>query len=377
MAWNNGKWMNGTNGDNVLDLRWQNPFDVRDNADGLDGDDTIYGNIADNTLRGGDGFDLIYGGGGKDTLRGSTGEDVMFGEDGDDSLAGNEDGDYLSGGGGNDTLSGGDGTDDVFGGDGNDTLSGGANNDNMMGAEGHDTLSGGSGNDTIYGDWIDTGSGSDDLFGGDGDDTVVGNGGSDFMRGDSGNDSLDGGSGNDTLHGDSGNDTLRGGEGSDEIYSLLGVDQVFGGADGDEVFLWNVERLFGGTEVNGGAGADTLHIEHSDVEEPLVFDGLPDSVTSFERIYIEGTGTEELNLSFRDVIRVSSTDHLVIDGTDRDTVRLENNVAGDALSGGIWVSAGTQLTADPSESFARFEYLVNGTVEASMSIDTDINVFLI
>ena len=33
MVWNNGKWMNGDGGNNTLDLRWQNPFDVRDNAD--------------------------------------------------------------------------------------------------------------------------------------------------------------------------------------------------------------------------------------------------------------------------------------------------------------------------------------------------------
>ena len=41
MAWNNGRWRNGTDNDDTIDLNWQAPWDIRDNADGGDGDDTI------------------------------------------------------------------------------------------------------------------------------------------------------------------------------------------------------------------------------------------------------------------------------------------------------------------------------------------------
>jgi hypothetical protein len=48
MAINNGRWRNGGDGNDRIDLAVQAPWDVRDNASGGDGDDTIWGNIADN-----------------------------------------------------------------------------------------------------------------------------------------------------------------------------------------------------------------------------------------------------------------------------------------------------------------------------------------
>src|SRR5262245_63759589 len=53
MTWNNGQVRNGTNSGETIDLRYQAPWDVRDNANGFAGNDTIYANIADNVLTGG------------------------------------------------------------------------------------------------------------------------------------------------------------------------------------------------------------------------------------------------------------------------------------------------------------------------------------
>src|SRR4051794_23113812 len=81
---NNGLWRNGGSGDDTIDLRYQLPWDVKDNADGGAGNDIIYGNMADNTLRGGSGDDAISGGSGNDTLEGGTGHDALYGDDGND-----------------------------------------------------------------------------------------------------------------------------------------------------------------------------------------------------------------------------------------------------------------------------------------------------
>lgn len=54
------------------------------------GNDTVYGNGADNRLQGGDGDDLLHGGAGNDHLQGGTGDDVLHGGSGDDLLDGGE-----------------------------------------------------------------------------------------------------------------------------------------------------------------------------------------------------------------------------------------------------------------------------------------------
>ena len=39
--WNNGKLITGTSGDDTIDLNWQPLWDIRDNANGGAGSDTI------------------------------------------------------------------------------------------------------------------------------------------------------------------------------------------------------------------------------------------------------------------------------------------------------------------------------------------------
>jgi Ca2+-binding RTX toxin-like protein len=402
MAFNNGKTRVGTSNAETIDLRWQNPFDVRDNAMGLEGSDTIYGNIADNSLLGGSGGDQMLGGDGMDCITGDSGNDKLFGEGGDDSISGGADNDTLYGNGGYDRLEGGSGfdllyadvgDDDLFGGSQDDTLHGSNGNDDLIGDEGNDllygeadadylngkvgadTLSGGTGVDIVYGD--DPGAvGQDDrLYGGDGGDSLFGEGGNDQLSGDAGNDFIYDGYGS---HPTNDNDTMWGGSGNDEILSRTGADYLSGGADNDDVTIFDADRLLttAGLEAHGGLGSDVLHLEFAAGATQVVM-GLPVSIDGFERLDIEDAGDTDWTLTFRDVRNISDTDILQIDGDAGDRIRLENTIARDSLSGGAWVQGTTQTTADPNESFTHFSYVQGGTTWATVSIDTDIAVQLI
>jgi Ca2+-binding RTX toxin-like protein len=119
---------NGTSGNDSYDYRGTE----RLTANGMGGNDYIWGNTGD---------DLISGGSGNDTLKGWSGNDIIFG------------------GSGNDWIWGEDGDDELYGCDGNDTLSGGSGNDFLLGADPHlkpvynsnqyDVLNGGAGYDTF------------------------------------------------------------------------------------------------------------------------------------------------------------------------------------------------------------------------------------
>ena len=99
-----------------------------ENAFGGSGNDTIYGNAADNYLKGNGGDDLMSANHnwwdqtpvGNDTFDGGDGNDTLLGYQGNDSLLGGTGDDSITGLAGNDTL---------FGGLGNDSLDGGAGYD--------------------------------------------------------------------------------------------------------------------------------------------------------------------------------------------------------------------------------------------------------
>ena len=102
---------------------------------GTDGDDTIYGDAAANSLSGGLGNDRLRGGLNRDTLDGGDGRDNLRGEGGNDRL---------EGGAGLDVLFGGRGADTLVGGAGNDILTGGIRSDvfdfALAAFEGNDTI---------------------------------------------------------------------------------------------------------------------------------------------------------------------------------------------------------------------------------------------
>jgi Ca2+-binding RTX toxin-like protein len=375
MTINNGLWRHGTNDDDTIDLRFQAPWDIRDNADGGAGNDTIYGNTADNNLNGGDGADTIYGSWGNDVIHGDAGSDYLDGQEGDDTV---------SGGSGNDTVIGGSGNDKLFGDTGGDLLHGG---------DGNDVLNGGDGDDTLWGDQADdnVGSGVDVLNGGNGNDVLVGGGGDDFLDGGEGSDSVRGGSGNDIIF-DEGitgtdSDVIHGGDGNDQIIAfdsgaarLTGADKYFGDAGNDRFAIDYRHVTDVGVEIHGGSGVDTLDLinpgGHNSTDPGFVMNGLG-HVDGIEKVDITDLNlSNTLNLSFRDIINASDNDTLVIIGNSHDTLNLSATVLNDPLSGGHWVTGVTQLTSDPTQTNTIYNYEVGTAVMASVVVDSDVHVHL-
>jgi Ca2+-binding RTX toxin-like protein len=379
MALNNGKWRIGNSSDNTIDLNSQAIWDVRDNADGGGGNDTIWGNIADNILRGGSGHDYISGWLGNDHLEGGGGQDSLYGGDGNDRLDGGTGMDNLNGGTGDDYLDGGTNTDRLNGDDGNDTLWGDGGNDDLRGGNGDDTLTGGDGDDLLYGgagadllqgDEMSSPAGNDTLSGGDGDDRLIGMQGNDTSYGDAGDDQL-----GDHYASNTGNDVMYGGTGNDELRSWDGIDHLFGESGNDHIEFFHADSRLGlaGIEIDGGSGIDTLHLSFS-TGTTHVMSGRT-NISTIERLDIEDGASVDWTWSFANVRDVSDTDALRIEGDSGDTIRLENNVAGNTLSGGTWVEGTT--TAAAGESFTHYDYVFNGQTRASVSIDTDVDVILI
>jgi hypothetical protein len=67
---------------NVTDLN----YDIEEQVDGEDGDDTIYSGGGADILFGGKGNDIIHAGGGDDVLHGQIGADTLFGDSGADTI---------------------------------------------------------------------------------------------------------------------------------------------------------------------------------------------------------------------------------------------------------------------------------------------------
>lgn len=195
---------------------------VIENAIGGNGNDTIDGNDAANTILGGSGNDVILGGGGSDTIDGG---------DDDDEIYGGSEGDLLFGGNGADTLVGEMGNDTIYGGNDADLILGGNGNDSLFGEQGNDVLRGGRGDD-----FLDGGNRNDRLYGAEGDDTLLGGNGDDLLRGGAQNDLMLGGDGNDVLIGGAGFDTLDGGAGDDIMVGAFNADTfVFADDHGNDI----------------------------------------------------------------------------------------------------------------------------------------------
>jgi Ca2+-binding RTX toxin-like protein len=123
----------GTDGDDIIDVAFVFPAEVRTEPGTLNGTthiaDVVTGNGGDDAISGGGGDDVIAGGAGDDTLNGEAGHDTLAGGSGDDTL---------DGGSGDDALTGGSEDDILIGGDGNDELTGGAGTDQLIGGSGAD-----------------------------------------------------------------------------------------------------------------------------------------------------------------------------------------------------------------------------------------------
>ena len=126
----------GTEGDDIIDVKFVFPAEVRTEPGTLNGTthkaDVVSGNGGDDTVKGGGGGDVIDGGAGDDTLNGDAGDDTLAGGSGDDTLGGGSGDDALTGGHDDDILIGGNGNDELTGGGGTDQLTGGSGADRFV-----------------------------------------------------------------------------------------------------------------------------------------------------------------------------------------------------------------------------------------------------
>jgi Ca2+-binding RTX toxin-like protein len=126
----------GTQGDDIIDVKFVFPAEVRTKPGTLNGTthkaDVVNGNGGDDSINGGGGGDVIDGGAGDDTLNGEAGDDTLAGGSGDDILDGGSGDDALTGGGDDDILIGGSGNDELTGGAGTDQLIGGGGADRFV-----------------------------------------------------------------------------------------------------------------------------------------------------------------------------------------------------------------------------------------------------
>ena len=163
------------------------------------------------------GFEVVSGGAGNDRLIGSTVADrqLLRGNNGDDTLFGGAAADTMFGGNGNDSISGGAGADKLFGGAGDDTLLGGAGDDILFFDASDTQISGGAGLDRAIvqgnaGVSVDVAASSLEI--------VFGGGGQDILDGTNATQGL-------LLHGKGGNDVLHSGAGNDRLFGEAGNDQ--------------------------------------------------------------------------------------------------------------------------------------------------------
>ena len=186
-----------------------------ENANGGDGDDTIYGNDAPNSLIGRGGTDGIDGKGGNDYLSGEAGND------------------WLGGGPGNDWVTGGDGADTLWAPGGNDSLYGGPGKDvvSYWGATGPVIAHIGTGTSGQSGEADAIQTDVEDLQGSIYDDKLYGNAVGNHLSGLSGKDMLVGNGGADTLEGNEGADILNSNGDATQDKSMCGAGADTANAD--------------------------------------------------------------------------------------------------------------------------------------------------
>jgi Ca2+-binding RTX toxin-like protein len=282
---------------------------------GLEGNDTLIGNLGNDLLSGGEDNDSLDGGDGNDTLYGDTSDDFLNGAKGNDSLVGGIGNDFLNGGKGNDILVGDTGNDFLNGGDGNDELVGGTGNDTLVGGAGNDSYyidsvsdtfieNFNAGIDTVYASYSyslsDTLENLTLLAGYSGignslDNLICGNDTDNYLSGGAGNDTLSSSGGNDTLLGEEGNDLLSdyqhgnsillGGRGNDTLEAYLDNDTLKGGNGNDYLRgVGNYPNLsvHEGDTLIGGAGADRFALAVTGIGTFYLGEGYA-TITDFRR----------------------------------------------------------------------------------------------
>lgn len=336
----------------------QNIFQI----DAGDGNDTIIGSAASDTLRGGDGNDFISGGAGDDNIYGDKGDDVLVGGDGNDSF-------YASDG--NDVYRGGAGSDGLYATRNNAVIrldKGVLNSIEELGANGYTNVTigaanaagstidlrrlfindddfagiyGSNGADTIFGsksyDYIFAGLGDDfvngflnddEIHGGAGADTLLGGNGFDILYGDAGDDVLDGGANEDLLFGGAGNDTFLVGKGSgaDEFHGDAGYDVIRAAAG---VGNFQIAK-FDGIEEISWDGAKLLRIDGTFANDSFDFSAV--TLTGVSGISTGEGKDNVIGSAIADSIDGGAGDDILSGGLGNDI--LTGNTGVDTLTGG-------------------------------------------
>jgi serralysin len=226
----------------------------------------------------------------------------------------------------------------------------------------------GSGSFTGTGNYLDN-----VITGGRGADTLIGGGGNDILSGGRGNDILDGGAGNDSLTGGLGNDTLKGGADDDHYWYVDIADTVVENANEgkDDVMTRasgytlgaNVEDLLVSNELNAG-----------------IMVGKGNELNNYVRAWDfhtgpDGKGFEFYGMAGKDVLGGSNAAQgdLLDGGADDDF--LYGNGGNDTLRGGLGadsLNGGADFdTADYSQAAAGVVVdLVSGGIGGEAAGDT-------
>lgn len=272
------------------------------------------GHAGNNTLWGNDANNVLDGRAGADEMRGFIGDDTYFVDDAGDTViedpaagydtaisllanytltpnveelrflnvigatgTGNGESNVIAGTNGNDTLSGLGGADELIGGAGNDSLDGGTGIDTLYGGmgndsffvdhaadlvsdesdEGYDTLTSSATSYTIdpvanVEHLITTGA-AQTLVGNAFTVTMTGSAIRNILVGGDGNNQINAGSGDDTVNAGAGDDTIAGDDGNDSLNGEDGNDVIRGGAGVD-----TIDGGLGRDLISGGDGNDTL-----------------------------------------------------------------------------------------------------------------------
>lgn len=186
----------------------------------------------------------------------------------------------------------------------------GTNADDLITATSEDDhVFGGNGEDILRGR-----TGDDVIEGGNGDDRVLGQDGDDIGYGGDGRDRIIGHDGNDILFGGAGADVLRGGDGSDQLSGGADRDVLFGGS-GADVFIFDLE--------NTSAFDIVRDFNRSEGDQILISSSAADTLDDFTFVQRNDHTFLEYETDGESV-RV-----MRIDNTDADTL----TITGDALDG--------------------------------------------
>jgi Ca2+-binding RTX toxin-like protein len=340
--------------------------------DAGDGNDSLIGGKAGDTLNGQGGNDTIIGGFG-DNINGGLDNDYLrvnlgneqastnvYGEGGTDRLVllwstatDNVNSGYYSAGSGYYQvagssvyysgieilqIAGGTASDNIVANDGNDIVAGNAGNDAIDGRKGNDSLNGGDGNDRGIVDNSDDATGRTFAFTSGatlavGGDTLAGFEGIGYRAG-AGADNINingetissfvfGGDGNDTLRGNNTiGDTLDGGFGDDLIYGS-GGDTVNGGDGTDDLRFDTSQASFASANYNGGTGDDRFYADFSTSADAIGSGYYSNGSGYFGNVYYQGI--ERLFI-------IGSTASDTIVGNDGNDV-LRGNAGNDYIDG--------------------------------------------